>query len=380
MQNDDGTLTYSEFIPIAIDLVQAQRASAYAQVMTRNLTEGAYQGALERVQASTDLHSAMDQGLAAMDPRDTGTVTPTQLAHLLASLDMDLTDAEIQAVINKLKLLNREAAEAEGEPVPARGVGAQQQQQPIPYKLLQDNYESLLLECLQAHALASSASDVEVLLHGLFEAEAHAVAGAGAGAGDGDGEGVLDEASLRKVLESAPAGLQLSSTQIYAMLGDHRPAQGMWRYRAFARKAAHMIYQLFDAAALGQRSSMIARASITPVQLLGGHARRKIDFETKARFAEFDADADSLLSAAEFAACMADTGLLLSEPEVQVLFQRADKNADGMVDPQEFLEFTYDTLLHLQRDAALKTQMAKAIKQKEQEKAGGKPASSAAEE
>jgi Ca2+-binding EF-hand superfamily protein len=375
-----------EFIPIAIDLVQAQRASAYAQQMTTSITESAYRSALQRIQASKELHRAMDSGLGRLDPEDTGFVQTGQLATLLRELDLDLTEGEIRAVLAKVRALNKAAAAAavaNNGTAPATHsiapsvAGTPSSSAPIGIRVLQDNYEELLLSSLQQHHLETEASDVEVYLNALFRKL------------DRDNSGVLDDKDLTDVLASAPAGVSLSPTQIYAILGDHKPATAdggsegggggqegnngngssssskkSRRYRPFARKAAHMIYMLFDASALAERSSMIRRSAITPIQLLSSSARARIEHSIRAKLAEFDADGDGRLSRTEFGQAMADTNLLLSRSEVDTLFARADKDDDGFVDQEEFVQFSYETLLHLQRDAALKAHMSNALKQK----------------
>jgi Ca2+-binding EF-hand superfamily protein len=374
-----------EFIPIAIDLVQAQRASAYAQQMTTSITEAAYRSALQRIQASKELHRAMDSGLGRLDPEDTGFVQTGQLATLLRELDLDLTEGEIRAVLAKVRALNKAAAAAAAanngttpatHSIAPSVAGTPSSSAPIGIRVLQDNYEELLLSSLQQHHLETEASDVEVYLNALFRKL------------DRDNTGVLDDKDLTDVLASAPAGVSLSPTQIYAILGDHKPATAdggsdggggqegngngsgsssskkSRRYRPFARKAAHMIYMLFDASALAERSSMIRRSAITPIQLLSSSARARIEHSIRAKLAEFDADGDGRLSRTEFGQAMADTNLLLSRSEVDTLFARADKDADGFVDQEEFVQFSYETLLHLQRDAALKAHMSNALKQK----------------
>lgn len=174
---------------------------------------------------------------------------------------------------------------------------------------------------------------------------------------------------MTSVLSSNPGGISLSSTQIYAIIGDHKPLDGAFKYRTFARKAALMIYQLLDAESLHERNSMLQRSAITPIQLLGTAARARVQHAMRSKLREFDSDGDGQLSPSEFAACMADTGLLLSASEVAQLLQKADTDGDGMVSQAEFTTFAYETLLHLQRDATLKDRVKLAIKQKQAQEA-----------
>ena len=351
---------YKEFIPIAIDLVQAQRASAYAQTMTTNVTEAAYKSALHRIQHSKDLHRCMDSGLGSLDPKDTGTVATGDLVELLRSMDLDLTDGEIGAVLSKLKALARGSAEVSKAPSKAVSGAAtpSRASQPITYKLLQDNYEDLLLDCLQQHQLDKDASDVEIYLNAKFKAK------------DLSGTGLLNEKTIEDILRSEDftSRISLSSTQIYAMLGDHKPVDGWYKYRGFARKAAFMIHQLFDSSTLSERTAMISRSSITPIQLLSKASRRRIESQMAGKFREFDADNDGRLDGVEFTNCMADTGLVLSVTEIEVLRQRAENPATHVIDLPAWMKFAYETLLHLQRDAALKKHMTAVLQQESEKK------------
>lgn len=163
--------------------------------------------------------------------------------------------------------------------------------------------------------------------------------------------GALDESTLRSVLSSLPS-VPLSSTQVYAILCDHRPSDGRYKLRPFARKTAHMLLTLFSSDTRGERSDIIARSRITPVQLLSRAARKRIEHQMRARFDEFDSNDDGFLSPQEFANLMADTALVLSTAEIERLFVEADTNKDGKIDMQEFLAFATSKLLHLQRDVS----------------------------
>lgn len=168
-QNDDGKLVYKEFIPIAIDLVQAQRASAYAQTMTTNVSDAAYKSALNRIQHSKDLHRCMDSGLGHLDPHDTGSVTIGDLVELLRGMDVDLTDGEIACVLHRVRQINKSSGSgsktSSGSSTPQHSPSSGTN---IVYKQLQDDYETILVESIQQHTLDKDASSVETYLNGLF--------------------------------------------------------------------------------------------------------------------------------------------------------------------------------------------------------------------
>lgn len=134
---------------------------------------------------------------------------------------------------------------------------------------------------------------------------------------------------------------------------------------SFARKAAFMIHQLFDSTSVSERSKMIKRSSITPIQLLSATSRQRIEEQMRLKFLEFDSDNDGILNEKEFHNCLADTNLILSTQEIQHLRQRAS-NEEGRIDLQAFMKFAYETLLHLQRDAALKNHMTNVLNHQKQ--------------
>ena len=92
---------YAEFIPIAVDLIQAQRASAYAQQKTLEQQESSYRKAVERVRSSATLHNAM-LSLSSLDRSDTGLLSGVSLRGFLSSLDIALSHVEIAAALQQL--------------------------------------------------------------------------------------------------------------------------------------------------------------------------------------------------------------------------------------------------------------------------------------
>ena len=56
-------------------------------------------------------------------------------------------------------------------------------------------------------------------------------------------------------------------------------------------------------------------------------------------FRKYDADASGRLEAGEFARCLSDMGIHLSELELQILAEQFDENRDGYIQPKEFLRF-----------------------------------------
>jgi hypothetical protein len=60
----------------------------------------------------------------------------------------------------------------------------------------------------------------------------------------------------------------------------------------FARKAALMVYKLFDKGSVTEKKALLRRSEVTPIQLLGDKGKADIDTQMKAKFVEFDANND----------------------------------------------------------------------------------------
>ena len=169
--------------------------------------------------------------------------------------------------------------------------------------------------------------------------------------------GVLATASLRSVLQAASAyQLQLSATQLSALLFADRPADGAYDYVRFVRRCALMLSRLFDASSLEERDTLAARGVVAPIALLTAADRERVEAELRSRFVEFDSNSDGSLDADEFAACMADTSLCLDAQQIEQLRREADEHNTGQLHIEQFMKFAYNKLLHLAREARIQQQ------------------------
>lgn len=290
-ENEDGLLVYDEFIPIAIDLVQAHQASEYATRMNTKAKEDALKNAMERVQAAKRLPRLMEDGLADLDPEDTGKIEAKKMVAFLEQLpQLDLSKQEVEYVMASL-------VEEGGE---------------ILYSEFQANYEKALAAALQSHTLDKAATNVELFLTHLFRQQ------------DKELSGMLEYATVREVLAKCER-IRLSTTQIHAIMTGFK-GQDDIDYKLFARHAAVMIYKLFDKDSLKEKTNVLKRSNITPIELLGSDSRKRIERQLREKFKEFDADEDGFLSQMEFHKLMSDTSLCLSATEIQAFMEAADLN------------------------------------------------------
>lgn len=321
--NDDGVIVYREFIPVALDLLTAQRALRYAQeLVEKNRTE-AFTAASKRVVDNGVLRVAVRENLQALSDADK-CVPKQRFIKWLCSLDLGLSADEVDHILQSLNV---------GE-----------DDEKVVVADILEFHESVFLDALLQFNLAKSASDVELYLTHLFKKA------------DGARGGELTKSQIEQILHNSPR-IKLTKIQIHVVINGIK--EEIIDYKPFSRVVAYMVYKMFDKETINQKKTVIQRSAITPVELLGGRSRERIQKQMRNKFREFDVDDDGFLSPLEFHKLLADTSLSLSENEVNQYFKQADLDYDGKVSLSEFMTFSYETLLHLARDAALKTQLGK---------------------
>jgi len=101
--NKDGYLSYSEFVPIGVDLLQVAQADQAALDAINKLNDDTLAAAGKRVESSRGLMNSIDVDLPELDPEATGTVPIDQMMDFLTSLDIELTDFECDQVCLNMK-------------------------------------------------------------------------------------------------------------------------------------------------------------------------------------------------------------------------------------------------------------------------------------
>mmetsp|Transcript_5276 Transcript_5276/g.8279 ORF Transcript_5276/g.8279 Transcript_5276/m.8279 type:complete len:530 (-) Transcript_5276:216-1805(-) len=320
--NDDGVIVYKEFIPVALDMIQAQRAQDHSLELTAKNEEEATSTAGKRVRDNRLLKIAVRDDLAALDPEGTNSVDKADFMQWLTNLEIGLTADEMDFVLQIL--------------------GVTEDDTHVNIIDLKDSHEQVFMDALVLHTLSKSASDVELYLTHLFKKV------------DVDKIGEITKEEAHGVLSNCPR-IKLTPIQLHVVMSNVKTDKV--KYKSFARQIAYMVYKLFDKEAVKQKKAVIQRSAITPVELLGGRSRARIQKQMRSKFREFDVDDDGYLNRDEFHKLMADTSLSLGADEIDEYMVAADKDKDGKVNINEFMSFAYETLLHLARDAALKTQL-----------------------
>jgi hypothetical protein len=216
----------------------------------------------------------------------------------------------------------------------------------LAYEDFINSYEKQIIEVIQELHLENTASLVEVYLRHLFWEEDQK---------SQDTAGTLPPDVIADVMSKSER-INLSSVQVHAIMSQYQN-EDFIDYREFSRRTAIVIYSLFTNTNVSAKKIAIQRSTITPIQLLASNTKKRVEAQMRAKFREFDNDDDGYLQPDEFHRCIADTSLCLSEIEIQRLFDSASQGT-GQISIANFMQFAYNTLLNLARDAALKHQFS----------------------
>jgi len=321
-KNSDGMLVYTEFIPVAVDVIQAQRAQKYADEMDEKTTEEAYENAEKRIDGFEEQLLEAVSNWSDYDKDETGFLAEESVRQLILDLPIKLSTGSFEEV--EMLMMKMDLDEDTGE---------------LSYTEFVDNHEKMLLEVMQDYHLEEHATEVELYLRHLFYQK------------DEENTGLLPRAELVDVLKNSKR-IYLTTVQVHAIMGIYIDDDEI-DYKDFSRRTALLIYRLFNRQNLNAKKSAIQRSSITPVELLAGNTRNRVAAQMRAKFREFDNDDDGYLELAEFHRCIADTSLCFSKKQIDDLYKKA-ASGDDKISIENFMKFAYGTLLHLARNAALK--------------------------
>lgn len=396
--NQDGVIIYREFIPVAIDLYQTNRAIGEAHEKEGLLNEQANTNATARLRSCKDLHMVIDSyfsslPLSATSSSSSSTKTSTTSSPIMVSaLEFEsflkeqlnfkpkLSAREVKFVLANIKeRLRKQHTSTSTSSFPTSSTDL------IDISPFHLTYSDILVSSFTSAYLLKHSTPVELYLYSLFKKYDDATSQTG------ETTGYLSRHRIYTILKGAKK-ISLSPTQIHAILAQasklHRTKKGLHNnhpaqttqtdseehsseghsegddellhYGSFARHCAYILYSLFSTNAVLQRDHLIFSSNILPVELITDEMRLVIETNILEKLMEFDADYDMRLNHAEFKEALSDTGLIMTQTDMtQHYWTLADKNKDNYVDVQEWKAFGQEVLLPLAREAALKDQMLK---------------------
>jgi len=311
-ENADGNISYAEFVPLAVEVVQ--------MIRLRASVEDVENFAMEELRSVADYSSPPDTQLrsvvmGAASPE--GTISRSVLKQALSVGSLALN----KQVVNMVAQMAIPGPAMSAETV-ASGV--------------REHLLTVIAQVLGMQNLDSVGEELGTIL----------------GAKDADNSGLLDPRAFKDTIARAfpyLTRLQLNALSSDAPLSD----EGMVQWPQYLAKLAMMIKAMLDPATITERMELATRAEFLPVQLMNGREQAQMEEMLKSLFVEHDADGNGFLDRGEFETCLVSADLGFSKSEIQLLLDVFDANADGMMSYSEFADMAYDVLVHAAREKAI---------------------------
>ena len=307
----DGRLKYSEFVPLAVEVVQALRLRALnAQVQRQRRSEA-------EMCARLTLHGYTREALTeqlvasfkAFDANGDGSLSRDEFATCLQELRLGatkLTPLEVNKVL----------AQADAN---ADGVIEYAEFAPLAF--------DLMVDALSLGFMSHEHPQLEAYLVQIFAAH------------DADSTGLVSRDALNRALNAADL-VRLTPVQVLTVTASAVDDGRGVDYARFAVEAAALIGSMKSAAKERQRAAAQA-AVVTLVE-----ERKRAAFENLiARcFEQHDADRSGELEMAEFRKALDESRIGLTQHQKLLLYLKADADHDGKIDYNEFVKVAYEFL------------------------------------
>ena len=162
---------------------------------------------------------------------------------------------------------------------------------------------------------------------------------------DREKNGKVDIAHLRQILLDSKF-ISLTPFQIHILLGQAvQDDKGCVNYRNFSFKVKEMIDNVYSIEALSQAADLIKNEVIKQDDVEDTYIS---DLDLFKIFKKYDKNLNGYLDFDEYMECLTDQTLNLSKQEVVSLSLIADTNGDGQIDYEEFMKH-FTNFLHMVR-------------------------------
>mmetsp|Transcript_8595 Transcript_8595/g.22223 ORF Transcript_8595/g.22223 Transcript_8595/m.22223 type:complete len:440 (+) Transcript_8595:38-1357(+) len=302
-ENDDGLIGYEEFIPLAIDLVQAMYArmdAAAEKEQDLAAARAAAEAHMLHGMPKEKLEAIMADIFRKADLDGSGTLSRKEFNSALKEAELGLTRKEINLIMSEVDE-DHDGAISYAEFVPV--------------------CHSILVEILMEEMLASerSPSELETFLGDLFASV------------DQDGNGMLPIVLIKDVIRSADLGL--TRLQIHTVLAEATENdRGLVAYESFAKVAADLIYRLLDSQTqLAKHEAMRQLTGQAEVTLVHNLDEGAMTATLTHLFEEEDTDQASALPKATIKRLLGASDIGFTPREISCLLASADLDEDGTV-------------------------------------------------
>ena len=346
-ENDDGVLEYAEFVPVMVEIIHGMQARASAvesAEMDAQEARKSVQMHLLHGMPREELENMMRNVFTSADADGSGYLDRKEFQTCLKHAQLGLTRKEIN-------LLSSEVDANED------GMISYEEFTPLCFNILVERFKD---DVLVEQAMASSDSLTQLLLE-EFEAKEREVFG-DASVEEGY-SGLLPFESVKDALKAlSEEMLGLSKLQLSAVMSESRcdeeTDERNVEYTLFAPVAATMIHSMVDLSSQAKRVDAIGKISQTSgaKSLLNKLTMDPDSVKSYIRtaFEAADVDKNGTLDHAEVTTVlrgMSAGELDLSQPEVNAMVAAVDSDQNGMVEYHELVDFLFDVLAHLDREA-----------------------------
>ena len=343
--NDDGVLDYREFVPVMVEIVHGLQARARAAEATEREAEEARESVqmhLLHGLPRDELEDMLRSVFESADVDGSGALDRKEFARCLKSAELGLTRKEINLLLTE--------ADENGD-----GLISYEEFTPLCFNILVERFKDDVL----AAAALQSEDALERLLLEEFEAQERE-----AFPEEEELLGALPFDDVKEALKALSEDmLGLSRLQISAIMAEASPEASsedrIVAYVSFARVAARVVHSMVDSSKQALRVDAVSKMSAS----LGARKLLERSFSNdpgsvkkyiRNAFEAADMDGDGVLDREEVIAVLrgfADGELRLSGRQVNALVAAVDADANGKVEYSELVDFLFDVLAHLEREA-----------------------------
>jgi len=326
-ENQDGQVTYQEFVPLAVEVIQTMRLKQRVDEEEAELAEVFRDAAIDIIgMQAEEVEALVVQKAKACG--DGSALTRPELKALLKSPQLGLSKHQASMASNNVDF------DAEGKVAVV--------------ELAPNMYEILIVAIgkgLASQNLGQMGEEIEMICDFY----------------DKESTGFLDPRVLKAAL--AQNCEFLSQLQLNSLISDPvvpTNGEGQIAWREYLPRLTALIKAMGDPAAIHEKSEMAARAEFQPAELMSVKEQAQFEEMLKGLFAQADTDGDGELDMAEFRECMIQADFGLSPAEIDDLFNLFDTDASGTLSLEEFIVSGYDVMSDMARERAIMNAMYEA--------------------
>lgn len=341
-ENENGFIDYAEFVPLAVDMIQAFRARTRAK-RNQDLLESSVEDEVMHLVSNDEIARITRiffEKVTQIDTRKSGALRPTELRRCLKSVAYcGLTNSEINMICQIL---------------PKDPFGR------LTYRDFQKHLYKVKIAAMRNMVLELQGNDIHRYLMQICrdeerrlyaeERKLQFVPSKRDDPNDNDSlTGLLPLRNLINIMIMSPR-LSLSRLQVMVIASEAEVVDGKVNYLRFAPMAAKTIEIMFEPKALRQRAELIETSDLSPEVLLNGTSEDVFQKRLLTLFKSYDIEKRGELNPRQFRACLESMDLQLSPGEILSLMALADDDNNGYINFEEFSGFCLTNLLHLERE------------------------------